>query len=154
MNLFRARFLLAKLFLISFLLQAGMLLNLVRQQALTLQEAGHTLELLGKLYSVPGTMVIVGAFARSTSHSAQEKVHPSTFYIALSVSIIWNVFFLGVTWLYYKANSAEPEQINSVFQLAPSFEFLIAGVLAFFFASPSTVSLAPGTDFSLTATKN
>jgi hypothetical protein len=74
MKLVRARFLLASLFLISFLLQVGMLLNLVRQQALTLQEAGHSLELLGKLYSVPGTMVIVGAFARSTSHPAQEKV--------------------------------------------------------------------------------
>ncbi len=154
MNLVRARFLLASLFLISFLLQVGMLLNLVRQQALTLQEAGYSLELLGKLYSVPGAMVIVGAFARSMSHSAQEKIHPSTFYIALSVSIIWNVFFLGVTWLYYTATSAEPEQINFVLQLAPSFDFLIAGVLAFFFASPSTIALAPGTDPSLKATKN
>jgi len=99
------------------------------------------LETLLAAYSAPLAIVIAGFFGQETS---DQKPVASTFWLAIIVSVSWNVFLLwGGIGLLASSFGSQPEESaiddfsSYVSAISSSATFLVSGVLTYFFVKRS-----------------
>jgi hypothetical protein len=133
MTITTARGSLATTFLACLVIQAAIFFELVREHALSPIEAWPILKTLVLTYAVPLTVIIGGIFAPAETPPGRPR--PFTFWFAFGVSIVWNLFLLVPTILYFVSENAVPADIEVALKNPSSYGFLVAGALTYFFAS-------------------
>jgi len=137
MTITTARTSLAAMFLAALVIQAAIFFELVREHALSPGEAWPILKTLALTYSVPLTVVIGGVFA--LHQTPRSRPRPFTFWLAFSVSAVWNLLLVIPVVLYFHSADALPGDVEIALKNSSSYNFLVAGALTYFFASHEPV---------------
>ena len=111
----------------------GVILYLDFGGGLFADDATRALVALIEIYSIPLGVILAGIFAQEKGRA--QKVQPNPFFVAIVVSLLWNLLLLWRTTKYFAASSSNVETyIGGIQDVAGQASFLAAGALTFFFA--------------------
>jgi hypothetical protein len=141
MNMKSAQLCIAGTFLVGLVCNSAAVLITYAQGAIFPDNLRTMLSTLLAVYSGPLAIVTAGFFGQEAPH---RKTVPSTFWIAIVVSVIWNVFVLwgGVELLASSFGSQTKETAVDDFSsyiklISSSATFLVSGALTYFFVKRS-----------------
>jgi hypothetical protein len=137
----RAQIWIAAVFLVGLLCNSAAILLAWARGAIYADNVRSMLETLLAVYSAPLAIVIAGFFGQDR---ADEKPFFSTFWAAIAVTCMWNLFLLWAgTELLISAFASSPRESaiddfsSYVTTISASATFLVSGVLTYFFVKRS-----------------
>ena len=119
-------------FLLAFVAQITALVY-IRDQMRSSELLGLVIQLLG-VYSVHLGVMIGAVFAKN--EKGDKRVSPLPFWLALCLVILWNAMFCCFTAVNIFSEASVETISGGISSLSTASVFLVAGVLAYFFAKP------------------
>jgi hypothetical protein len=136
MNLNQSRGALLVIFLVFLLAQIAMIYGLGLANRIFVDEAVALITQVLAIYSVHLAVILGGMFA--VKKTGMPSATPLLSWSAIGLSLMWNALLLGGTISFAVSNVWKLHDIRNYLEtVSRSSSFLVAGALAFFFASPA-----------------